>query len=80
VITSKKVIDRSQFPAATDEYTSARRRAIDARLNKAASEIKKGHVSPTFGSIEEFAVAIQADAKKLKAKTKRSAVTTATKA
>ena len=40
---------------------------IDARLDKAAAEIKKGHVSPAFATIEEFATAIKADARKLKA-------------
>jgi hypothetical protein len=46
VITPKLPIDRSKFPTADDEYTPAQRRAIDARLNRAAAEVKKGHVSP----------------------------------
>jgi|SRR5580658_9233695 bifunctional DNA-binding transcriptional regulator/antitoxin component of YhaV-PrlF toxin-antitoxin module len=72
VITPKPIIDRSKFPTADDEYTPAQRRAIDARLNRAAAEVKKGHVSPAFATIEDFAAAIKADARQLKDKTKRS--------
>lgn len=72
VITPKLVVDRSQFPTADAEYTAQQRRIIDARLNMAAATIKKGHVSPAFGTIDEFAAAIQTDAQKLKGKTKRS--------
>ena len=71
VLTPKVVIDRSKFPTADDEYTPSQRRAIDARLNKAMAEVKKGHVSPAFDTIAEFAASLKADAKKLKAKTKR---------
>jgi AbrB family looped-hinge helix DNA binding protein len=73
VITPKIVIDRSQFPNADDEYTPAQRRVIDARLNRAMGEVRKGHVSPAFETAAEFATALKADAKKLKAKAKRSA-------
>ena len=73
IITPKLAIDRSKFPAADDEYTPAQRRVIDARLDKAAAEIKKGHVSPAFETMAEFAAALKADARKLKGKTKRSA-------
>src|SRR5450755_4266474 len=61
-----------KLPNADDEYTPEQRRIIDARLDKADAEIKKGHVSPAFDNIEEFTVALKADARKLKAKTKRS--------
>src|ERR1039457_4678834 len=44
VITPTMVIDRSKFPTADDEYTPEQRRIIDARLDKADAEIKKGHV------------------------------------
>jgi AbrB family looped-hinge helix DNA binding protein len=72
VITPTMVIDRSKFPTADDEYTPEQRRIIDARLDKADAEIKKGHVSPAFDNIEEFTAALKADARKLKVKTKRS--------
>jgi len=62
-----------ELPAAVDEYTPAQRRAIDARLNKAAREIANGHVSPAFDTVAEFAAALQADAKKLGARTRRLA-------
>lgn len=54
------------------EYTPAQRRTIDARLDRAAKEVKAGLVSPAFDSIEDFAVALKSDAAKLKAKDKRS--------
>ena len=72
VITPKQVVDHSQFPNADDEYTPEQRRIIDARLDRAAAEVRKGHVSPAFETIEEFATSLKADAKKLKRKTKRS--------
>jgi hypothetical protein len=62
-----------KLPAAEDEYTPRQRRMIDARLDKAAEEVKKGHVSPAFETVAEFAAALKADAKKLKGKAKRSA-------
>ncbi len=61
-----------KLPSADDEYTPEQRRVIDARLDKADAEIKKGNVSPAFDNIEEFTAALKADARKLKAKTKRS--------
>jgi bifunctional DNA-binding transcriptional regulator/antitoxin component of YhaV-PrlF toxin-antitoxin module len=62
-----------KLPAAGDEYTPRQRRIIDARLDKAAEEVKKGHVSAAFETAAEFAAALKADAKKLKGKPKRSA-------
>jgi AbrB family looped-hinge helix DNA binding protein len=73
ILTPQLVIDRSKFPNADDEYTPAQRRMIDARMAKAMAEVKKGHVSPAFDTIAEFAAALKADAKRLKAKTKPSA-------
>ncbi len=70
VITPKLVIDRSQFPNADDEYTPAQRKIIDARLDRAMKEVRKGHVSPAFETAAEFAAALKADAKKLTGKTK----------
>jgi len=61
VITPKLVIDRSQFPNADDEYTSDQRRIIDASLDMAATEVRKGRVSPAFKTIEEFATSLKAD-------------------
>lgn len=62
-----------KLPAAEDEYTPKQRRSIDARLDKAAEEVKKGHVSPAFKTVAEFAAALKADARELKSKGKRSA-------
>jgi len=57
-----------KVPTAHDEYTPEQRRIVDARLDKAAAEIKRGHVSLAFDNIEEFAAALKADARKLKKK------------
>ena len=73
VLTPKVVIDRSRFPTADDEYTPAQRRDIDAQLAKSLEDVKKGRVSPAFETVADFAASLKADAKKLKAKTKRSA-------
>jgi len=54
-----------------DEYTPEQRRVIDARLDEAEAEIKQGHVSRSFDTVEEFAAALKADARKLKVKPKR---------
>jgi hypothetical protein len=72
VITPMLVIDRSQFPNADDEYTPAQRKIIDARLDRAMEEVRKGRVSPAFETAAEFAAALKAEAKKLKGKTKPS--------
>jgi len=73
IITPKLVLDRSQFPNADDEYTVAQRRVIDARLDRAMEEVRKGHVSPAFETAADFAKALKVAAKKLKSKSKRSA-------
>ena len=44
VLTPKLVIDRSKFPTASDEYTPAQRRIIDARL----AEARKGRTYGPF--------------------------------
>jgi AbrB family looped-hinge helix DNA binding protein len=72
VITPKLVVDRSQFSNADDEYTPAQRRRIDARLEAAAAEARKGNVSAAFDNIADFATSLKAEAGKLTAKTKRS--------
>jgi hypothetical protein len=65
-------MDRSKFPNANDEYTPAQRQIVDARLDRAEEEIKRGHVSPAFETAADFAASLRAEARKLKAKTKRS--------
>jgi AbrB family looped-hinge helix DNA binding protein len=72
VITPKLVVDRSQFPNANNEYTPAQRRIIDARLEAAAAEVRKGNVSAAFDNIADFAASLKADARKLGSKAKRS--------
>jgi AbrB family looped-hinge helix DNA binding protein len=73
VLTPKVVIDRSKFPNADHEYTPAQRRTIDAQLAESLEDVRKGRVSPAFETIADFAASLKADAKRLKAKTKRSA-------
>ena len=43
-----------KLPTADDEYTPEQRRIIDARLDEPEAEIKQGHVSPAFDTIEEL--------------------------
>ena len=73
MLTPKLVIDRSKFKNTDNEYTPAQRRTIDAQLAESLEDVKKGRVSPAFEMIADFAASLKADAKKLKAKTKRSA-------
>src|SRR6266704_2186606 len=73
VLTPKVVIDRSKFPNADNEYTPAQRRTIDAQLAESLEDVKKGRLSPAFQTVADFAASLKTDAKKLKAKTKRSA-------
>ena len=74
VITPKVVIDRSKFPNADDDYTPGQRLVIDARLEKAMAEVKKGHLSPAFDNMADFSASLKADAKKLKTPIKRSSL------
>jgi AbrB family looped-hinge helix DNA binding protein len=55
IITPQVAIDRAKFPTADDEYSPTQRRIIDAPLAEAVAEVKKGHVSPAFETITEFA-------------------------
>jgi bifunctional DNA-binding transcriptional regulator/antitoxin component of YhaV-PrlF toxin-antitoxin module len=68
-----KIVLTPKFPNVDDEYTPEHRRAVDGRLTKAMAEVKKGNVSPAFETIAEFAAALRADAKKLRAKSKDTA-------
>jgi AbrB family looped-hinge helix DNA binding protein len=43
------VIDRSKFPTAAGDYTSAQRRVIDARLAESRDDFEKGR---TYGPFE----------------------------
>lgn len=73
VVTPQVVIDHSKFPNADDEYTPEQRRIVEARLAQALEEVKKGHVSHPFDTVEEMAAALRKDARKLKGKTKSAA-------
>jgi len=42
VLTPKGAADHSKCPNAGDDYTPSQRRFIDARLDRAEAEIKKG--------------------------------------
>ena len=68
VITPKLVIDRSKFPNADDEYTSAQRRAINARLAKSDEDIKRGRVYGPFDTHQEFLASLHKEAAKLRVK------------
>ena len=66
VLTPKLIVDR--------EYTPAQRRVIDARLAKAAADIKAGRVSKAFSNHSEFIADLHNAAAKLGArKTKHPA-------
>jgi hypothetical protein len=67
VLAPKVAIDRSQFPNADDEYTSAQRRIIDARLDESDDDLKKVRGFGRFGSAEDMIA-------HMKAQLKRSAV------
>jgi len=54
VITPRLVIDRAQFPNADAEYTPAQRRIVDARLDKAEEDLKKGRGFGPFSNAEEM--------------------------
>src|ERR1700693_3603001 len=54
VITPKVVVDRSRFPHADAEYTPDQRRVIDARLDKADTDIKAGRTYGPFNTAEEM--------------------------
>ena len=64
VLTPKLVIDRSKFPTADDEYTSAQRRAIDSRLAKGLADIKAGRVQGPFGTAEALIQSLHAPSAK----------------
>jgi hypothetical protein len=64
VLTPKVVVDRSAFPNADDEYTPARRRAINARLAKADKEIKSGRTFGPFNNADDMIASIERELKK----------------
>ena len=73
VITPKVVVDRSKFPNATDEYTPAQRRLIDARLAESEEDFKQGRTYGPFKTADEMIAHMKAALKKQSypAKTKR---------
>ena len=62
-----------KVPAATDEYTPAQRRVIDARLAKADLDIKEGRVYGPFDTADEMAQSIETNLKKLRMGKRRAA-------
>ena len=66
VITPEKVVDRSQFPSADDEYTPAQRRVIDARLAEGLADINAGRTFGPFDSTDEMIAHMKAQIKKTK--------------
>jgi AbrB family looped-hinge helix DNA binding protein len=64
VITPRVVIDRSKFPTADDEYTSAQRRIIDAQLAEGLEDIRKGRTYGPFNTAEEMIASMKAEIKK----------------
>ena len=72
VITPKLVVDRSKFPTADKEYTSAQRRTINTRLAKSDEDIKRGRVYGPFNTAKEMAASIEANIKKRRLAKKKS--------
>jgi len=54
VLTPKPPIGLSAFPNADDEYTSAQRRVIEARLTKSEEDLKRGRTFGPFDTAEEM--------------------------
>lgn len=75
VITPKVVIDRSQLPAADDEYTPAQRRAVNHSINQSLKEYRHGKVSGPFNTAKELNTDLYNASAKLNSrkKTKRAA-------
>jgi AbrB family looped-hinge helix DNA binding protein len=74
VLTPKRVVDRSEFPNADDEYTPAQRRVIDRRLAASDKDIASGRTYGPFGTAEEAIASMKVELKKRKAgpKTRRA--------
>jgi hypothetical protein len=56
--------DRSISPAATDDYTSAQRRLIDARLAQSDEDLKNGRTYGPFNTADEMIASMRANLKK----------------
>lgn len=69
-LTPKVVVDLSKFPSADDEYTSAQRRVIDARLDESEEMLKKGRTAGPFNSAKEMIAHMKGELKKRTKKTK----------
>jgi hypothetical protein len=52
-------------PPPNDEYTPAQRRVVDARLKRAAEDVKKGRTAGPFDSAAEMVDSLKRDVKKL---------------
>src|SRR5438552_9076665 len=65
VLTPKTVIDRSDFPNADDEYTSAQHKIIDARLALSDQDIKHGRTFGPFGTAEGMIASLHKESAKL---------------
>jgi hypothetical protein len=68
----RPVVDRSEFPTADEEYTSAKRRTINTRLAKSDLDTQHGRVYGPFSTAEEMAASIEANVKKLRAPKRKS--------
>ncbi len=64
VLTPKRVIDRSAFPAADDEYTPAQRRVIDARLAEGLADIQAGRIHGPFNTHAEMMSVLKKESQK----------------
>jgi hypothetical protein len=65
------MVDRSRFPTADADYTSAQRKLIDARLAKADDDILNGRVHGPFKAHEEMIEFLRGQTKKTRAKTRK---------
>jgi AbrB family looped-hinge helix DNA binding protein len=64
VLTPQMTIDRSSFPTADDDYTTAQRRAIDARLAESKEDLKRGRTHGPFNTADEMIASMQANLRK----------------
>ncbi|HEY6340689.1 MAG TPA: hypothetical protein VIY49_04285 [Bryobacteraceae bacterium] len=66
------VMRRPAIVGPADEYTPAQRRVIDARLNKAIEEVKRGRTAGPFDTADEMIAALRREIRKRAARRGRS--------
>lgn len=64
------LVQKSAFPNADDEYTSAQRKAVNSRLAKSADELRKGRGAGPFHTADEMIAHMKTQLRKRKASRK----------